>query len=174
MILTGKNLIETVEYAMLHGQKIFITGNLEDNKDDKAEEKLRRIGTVCEIKQIMKLQGNVLRILVRGLNRGNSLAYNMDDRIMLANVDISDDMEEHADELILTAHARDIKELVRLYAAANPKLNKEAIGRIMAADSLEEVLYRTLAELPLGRMAKSWKFMSAAVCRSAAYRPSLR
>lgn len=147
--INRKNLIETVEYAMLHGQKIFITGNLEDNKDDKAEEKLRRIGTVCEIKQIMKLQGNVLRILVRGLNRGNSLAYNMDDRIMLANVDISDDMEEHADELILTAHARDIKELVRLYAAANPKLNKEAIGRIMAADSLEEVLYRTLAELPL-------------------------
>ena len=108
-----KNLIETVEYAMLHGQKIFITGNLEDNKDDKAEEKLRRIGTVCEIKQIMKPQGNVLRILVRGLNRGNSLAYNMDDRIMLANVDISDDMEERADELILTAHARDIKELDR-------------------------------------------------------------
>ena len=63
--INRKNLIETVEYAMLHGQKIFITGNLEDNKDDKAEEKLRRIGTVCEIKQIMKLQGNVLRILVR-------------------------------------------------------------------------------------------------------------
>ena len=75
--INRKNLIETVEYAMLHGQKIFITGYAGDEQqEDGREEQLRETGTVCEIKQIMKLPGSVLRVMVRGMERGKSLSYN--------------------------------------------------------------------------------------------------
>ena len=47
--INRKNLIETVEYAMLHGQKIFITGYAGDEQqEDGREEQLRETGTVCE------------------------------------------------------------------------------------------------------------------------------
>ena len=145
--INRKNLIETVEYAMLHGQKIFITGYAGDEQqEDGMEEQLRETGTVCEIKQIMKLPGSVLRVMVRGMERGKSLSYNFDGKIMFANVEISD--AEGMDELLTAAYAREIKELARAYAAVNPRLNKEIMGRIMAADDISELIYRIIAEFP--------------------------
>lgn len=145
--INRKNLIETVEYAMLHGQKIFITGYAGDEQqEDGREEQLRETGTVCEIKQIMKLPGSVLRVMVRGMERGKSLSYNFDGKIMFANVDTSD--AEGTDELLTAAYVRELKELVRAYAAINPRLNKEIMGRIMAADDISELIYRIIAEFP--------------------------
>lgn len=145
--INRKNLIETVEYAMLHGQKIFITGYAGDEQqEDGREEQLRETGTVCEIKQIMKLPGSVLRVMVRGMERGKSLSYNFDGKIMFANVETSD--AEGTDELLTAAYVRELKELVRAYAAINPRLNKEIMGRIMAADDISELIYRIIAEFP--------------------------
>jgi len=145
--INRKNLIETVEYAMLHGQKIFITGYAGDEQqEDGREEQLRETGTVCEIKQIMKLPGSVLRVMVRGMERGKSLSYNFDGKIMFANVETSD--AEGTDELLTAAYVREIKELARAYAAINPRLNKEIMGRIMAADDISELIYRIIAEFP--------------------------
>lgn len=145
--INRKNLIETVEYAMLHGQKIFITGYAGDEQQEAGrEEQLRETGTVCEIKQIMKLPGSVLRVMVRGMERGKSLSYNFDGKIMLANVETSD--AEGTDELLTAAYVRELKELARAYAAINPRLNKEIMGRIMAADDISELIYRIIAEFP--------------------------
>lgn len=145
--INRKNLIETVEYAMLHGQKIFITGYAGDEQqEDGREEQLRETGTVCEIKQIMKLPGSVLCVMVRGMERGKSLSYNFDGKIMFANVETSD--AEGTDELLTAAYVREIKELARAYAAINPRLNKEIMGRIMAADDISELIYRIIAEFP--------------------------
>ena len=145
--INRKNLIETVEYAMLHGQKIFITGYAGDEQqEDGREEQLRETGTVCEIKQIMKLPGSVLRVMVRGMERGKSLSYNFDGKIMFANVETSD--AEGTDELLTAAYVRELKELARAYAAINPRLNKEIMGRIMAADDISELIYRIIAEFP--------------------------
>lgn len=145
--INRKNLIETVEYAMLHGQKIFITGYAGDEQqEDGSEEQLRETGTVCEIKQIMKLPGSVLRVMVRGMERGKSLSYNFDGKIMFANVETSD--AEGTDELLTAAYVRELKELARAYAAINPRLNKEIMGRIMAADDISELIYRIIAEFP--------------------------
>ena len=145
--INRKNLIETVEYAMLHGQKIFITGYAGDEQqEDGREEQLRETGTVCEIKQIMKLPGSVLRVMVRGMERGKSLSYNFDGKIMFANVETSD--AEGTDELLTAAYVRELKELARAYAVINPRLNKEIMGRIMAADDISELIYRIIAEFP--------------------------
>lgn len=156
--INRKNLIETVEYAMTHGQKIFITTNVEEEKEDGTVERFRETGTVCEIKQVMKLPGNVMRVMVRGLERGKSLAYSFDGKLMLANVDVSDEQDGEIDELTMAALARDIKELLRNYALANPKFSKETLGRIIVVDNLPELVYRVIAELPFENGKKTELF----------------
>jgi len=121
--INRKNLIETVEYAMLHGQKIFITGYAGDEQqEDGREEQLRETGTVCEIKQIMKLPGSVLRVMVRGMERGKSLSYNFDGKIMFANVETSD--AEGTDELLifLRLHGLSVHGKCRHSGVSLPKL----------------------------------------------------
>lgn len=158
--INRKNLIETVEYAMVHGQKIFITASVEEEKEDGTgeRERFRETGTVCEIKQVMKLPGNVMRVMVRGLERGKSLAYSFDGKLMLANVDVSDEQDGEIDELTMAALARDIKELLRNYALANPKFSKETLGRIIVVDNLPELIYRVIAELPFENGKKTELF----------------
>ena len=145
--ISRKNLIESVEYAMIHGQKIFISGHLTDEDEDAGNDKLREAGTLSEIKQIMKLPGNVLRITVRGMERGRSLVYEYDGRILMANVELIDSDDENPDEVTGAALVRNLKELMKGFAAENPKLNREAMARIMAVDELSELIYRITAEL---------------------------
>ena len=145
--ISRKNLIESVEYAMIHGQKIFISGHLTDEDEDAGNDKLREAGTLSEIKQIMKLPGNVLRVTVRGMERGRSLVYEYDGRILMANVELIDSDDENPDEVTVAALVRNLKELMKGFAAENPKLNREAMARIMAVDELSELIYRITAEL---------------------------
>ncbi len=145
--ISRKNLIESVEYAMIHGQKIFISGHLTDEDEDAGNDKLREAGTLSEIKQIMKLPGNVLRVTVRGMERGRSLVYEYDGRILMANVELIDSDDENPDEVTGAALVRNLKELMKGFAAENPKLNREAMARIMAVDELSELIYRITAEL---------------------------
>ncbi len=145
--ISRKNLIESVEYAMIHGQKIFISGHLTDEDEDAGNDKLREAGTLSEIKQIMKLPGNVLRVTVRGRERGRSLVYEYDGRILMANVELIDSDDENPDEVTGAALVRNLKELMKGFAAENPKLNREAMARIMAVDELSELIYRITAEL---------------------------
>ena len=153
--ISRKNLVESVEYAMVHGQRIFIGGHLTEEDEDAGNDKLRETGTLCEVKQIMKLPGNVLRVTVRGVARGKSLVYNYDGRILMANVELTDDGDdEQTDEVTRAALARNIKLLMKDYAAGNPKINKEAVARIMAVDELPELIYRITGELPLENKKK--------------------
>lgn len=145
--ISRKNLIESVEYAMIHGQRIFISGHLTEEDEDAGNDKLREVGTLSEIKQIMKLPGNVLRVTVRGVERGRSLVYEYDGRILMANVELTDSDDENSDEVTEAALVRNLKELMKGFAAENPKLNREAMARIMAADELSELIYRITAEL---------------------------
>lgn len=67
--------IKAVEEAMLHDKKIFLVAQKEAAIDEPTEEDMYRVGTVAEIKQILKLPGGTLRVLVEGLNRGRIVNY---------------------------------------------------------------------------------------------------
>lgn len=153
--ISRKNLVESVEYAMVHGQRIFISGHLTEEDEDAGNDKLRETGTLCEVKQIMKLPGNVLRVTVRGTARGKSLVYNYDGRMLMTNVELTDNCnDEQSDDVARAAHVRNIKELLKEYAAGNPKANKESMARLMAVDELNELIYRITGELPFENRKK--------------------
>src|SRR3712207_7110997 len=58
-----------VEEAMLNGQKIFLTSQKEAKIEDPDESDIYNIGAICNIKQILKLPGDTVRVLVEGENR---------------------------------------------------------------------------------------------------------
>lgn len=58
-----------LEEAMLNGQKIFLVTQKEAKIEDPQEEDISKIGTLCNIKQILKLPGDTVRVLVEGEKR---------------------------------------------------------------------------------------------------------
>ncbi len=62
--------IKALEEAMIIDQKIFLTSQKDMDVDTPTEDDFYEFGTVCKIKQMLKLPGDAIRVLVEGINRG--------------------------------------------------------------------------------------------------------
>lgn len=84
--------INAIEAAMVRDREIFLAMQKEAQTDDPGEEDIYATGTVAEIKQLLKLPGGTIRILVEGLRRGKIIRYLSYDPYMAVEV------QEYRDE----------------------------------------------------------------------------
>lgn len=62
--------IMAIEKAMLNSEDIFLAAQKDEKKENPEQDDISSIGTVCRIKQLIKLPGNTLRVLVEGIKKG--------------------------------------------------------------------------------------------------------
>ena len=62
--------INALEKAMVNNQHIFLASQMDENTDLPTPEDFYHIGTIGKIKQMLKLPGDSIRVLVEGLCRG--------------------------------------------------------------------------------------------------------
>ena len=62
--------IHALEKAMVNNQYIFLASQMDENTDLPTPDDFYHIGTVGKIKQMLKLPGDSIRVLVEGLSRG--------------------------------------------------------------------------------------------------------
>lgn len=67
--------VNAIEEAMIQAREIFLVTQKEAQTDDPQEEDIYRIGTIAEIKQLLKLPGGTIRVLVEGLSRAEIVRY---------------------------------------------------------------------------------------------------
>lgn len=85
--------ILALEDAMLNNQEIFLVSQKISKIEEPEEKDIYSIGTVCNIKQILKLPGDTIRVLVEGLKRGKILEYKGKETFVRAEVEIIEDEE---------------------------------------------------------------------------------
>lgn len=61
--------VKALEESMLKNQKIFLTTQKQIETDDPGVSDVHQIGTICKVKQMLKLPGDTIRVLVEGLTR---------------------------------------------------------------------------------------------------------
>ncbi len=71
-----KKSINAIEEAMLGSKEIFLATQKEAQNDDPAEDDVYAVGTIAEIKQILKMPGGTMRVLVEGICRARVVQYN--------------------------------------------------------------------------------------------------
>ena len=62
--------VNALEAAMVTNRQIFLVAQMDTDDDSPEEEDLYEVGTVSEIRQIIKLPDGNVRVLVEGMNRG--------------------------------------------------------------------------------------------------------
>lgn len=67
--------IKALEAAMREGQMIFLTTQIDLQTEEPDEEDLFPVGTVCLIKQILRLPGDNVRVLFEGIGRAHVCEY---------------------------------------------------------------------------------------------------
>ncbi len=79
--------VQAIEEAMLHERVIFLATQKEAQTDDPGEEDIYQIGTVAEVKQLLKLPGGTIRVLVEGLYRARIRRYIAHDPYFKVEID---------------------------------------------------------------------------------------
>lgn len=67
--------VKAIDEAMLQNREIMLVTQKEAQTDEPREEDIYQVGTVAEIKQLLKLPGGTIRVLVEGLARGRVLRH---------------------------------------------------------------------------------------------------
>ncbi len=67
--------IKALEAAMKDGQKLFLTAQIELKADNPKQEDLYKVGTICTVKQILRMPGDNIRVLVEGKKRAKVLEF---------------------------------------------------------------------------------------------------
>lgn len=61
--------IKSIEEAMLNEQTIFLTAQKDPNTEDPEFDEINTFGTIAHIKQLLRLPGDTIRVLVEGIQR---------------------------------------------------------------------------------------------------------
>ena len=94
--------IEAVEKAMAGDQKIFLAAQKDIEIDNPSEEDIFNIGTICEIKQIVKMPKNTIRVLVEGIERAKMDEFFDKEELLEASIekiDIDNEIDHELEAL---------------------------------------------------------------------------
>lgn len=67
--------VAALENAMVNNQEIFLVTQKEPEIEEADKNNLYQVGTVSRIKQLLKLPGDTIRVLVEGVNRGRIVKF---------------------------------------------------------------------------------------------------
>lgn len=146
--ISRKKSIKAVEQAMLKEQRLFVVAQRSVETEDPVMEDLYRVGTIVEIKQVVKLPKNILRVLAEGVQRGELTDLMEEEGFLEADVAIYTD-EEPLDETTREALLRSLKESFEVYCRINGKMSKELIHQISEIRDLEKAAGQIAMNLPL-------------------------
>ena len=94
--------IEAVEKAMAGDQKIFLAAQKDIEIDNPSEDDIFNIGTICEIKQIVKVPKNTIRVLVEGIERAKMDEFFDKEELLEASIekiDIDNEIDHELEAL---------------------------------------------------------------------------
>ena len=142
--------IKAVEEAMMDEQKIFLVAQKDVEQENPDIEDLFKIGIIAEVKQVIKLQNNIVRILVEGKERAELSAFLENPDYLLAEIirfdeEVDDGLPEEAKEAML----RSIQETFGKYVIVNPKMGKELQRQLSEITDLEKLMNQLANSLPV-------------------------
>lgn len=142
--------IKAVEEAMMDEQKIFLVAQKDVEQENPDIEDLFKIGIIAEVKQVIKLQNNIVRILVEGKERVELSAFLENPDYLLAEIirfdeEVDDGLPEEAKEAML----RSIQETFGKYVVVNPKMGKELQRQLSEITDLEKLMNQLANSLPV-------------------------
>ncbi|MEA4826253.1 MAG: LON peptidase substrate-binding domain-containing protein, partial [Clostridium sp.] len=123
-----------VEEAMLNGQEIFLAAQREAKIEEPEEKDIFSIGTICNIKQILKLPGDTIRVLVEGEYRARLIKYVDKEPFFKTEVEKLED-NECVDDDKCEALTRLVKESFEEYMRLSNTISSEVLVNL---DELDE------------------------------------
>ncbi len=106
------------------------------------------MGVIAQIKQLIKLQNRVIRVLVEGQERAQLEEFVQEESYLLGRLSLPE-QEQEPEDTIKEAMLRVIRDLLMRYSSVNTKLNKETIRQLAETQDLGYMLDQIANNMPL-------------------------
>ncbi|MEG6614899.1 endopeptidase La [Peptococcaceae bacterium 1198_IL3148] len=125
--------VQAIEEAMIQERHIFLATQKEAQTDDPTEEDIYTVGTVAEVKQLLKLPGGTIRVLVEGIARAKILDYEEQEPFFKVRLEQYD--EEVTKDSEIEALMRNLVYQFEQYVKLSKKIPPETVVSVV---NLEE------------------------------------
>lgn len=147
--ISRERSLRAVEEAMEQDQKIYLVTQRNVDSEDPTQEDLYQMGIVADIKQVVRLQNDVVRILVDGISRAALLGFTGNEKYLEAEICYCDSNADSLPDDLREAMLLGVREAFYRYAAVVGKISKELIRQIDQYEDLEKLIDYVTNNLPV-------------------------
>ena len=142
--------IKAVEAAMNDNQKIYLITQRDADVDNPKLEDLFEIGMVAEIKQVIKMQNNIVRVLAEGQARAQIHGFDESEEFLQAEITYLEEVEEVLPDTVKNAMKKSICDNFTRYAKLHGKISPDAIKQANNMIDLTKMINYVANTFPIG------------------------
>ena len=131
-----KKSIEALNIAMAANRNIFLITQKDITADDPKRKDLYDIGCVAKVRQILRLSGDTVRVLVEGCYRAELLGLTASEPALYGDIIRLDDEPVKCRDIYKDAMLRNAKNAFDDFAQVSPKISPDVIMTVVAADNM--------------------------------------
>jgi ATP-dependent Lon protease len=125
--------------ALENDEQIFLVTQKHASQNDPAPKDIYRIGTICRIKQVLKMPGDTLRVLAEGIERAEIESYQSIKPYF--EVSLKEMPEDTSDPMLVEALKRIVKESFEEYCRYDTKIVTDNFTNINIETEPEKFVY---------------------------------
>ena len=148
--ISREKSIKAVEASMNENQKIYLVTQKDPETDQPKLDDLFEIGIVAEIKQVIKLQNNIVRVLAEGHTRARILGLGDSEEYLEAEVECLEEVEEFLPDTAKRAMQKSIYDNFVRYGKLHGKISQEAINQAGNIKDLTKLINYVSNTIPIG------------------------
>ncbi len=147
--MVGRKMsITAIETAMKTNKKVFLLMQRNAEKENPKLTDLHRVGTICEVLQILKIPDGTIKVLVEGIKKAKVKRLFQKDDHYRAKVEIPKFATPSGRVLDMEGQVRNVTQLFESYIKYNKRIPPESIVSIMSLEDPDEIADIIISQLP--------------------------
>lgn len=130
--------IKALEEAMMNNQLIYLVTQKDPQLDSPVESELYTTGTISKVKQLLKLPGDAIRVLVEGISRADIVSFTQTEPFFVAEVEVNHLQFEDNDPKV-EALKRHLITSFEDYVKLNTKISTETIASALSIEDATQI-----------------------------------
>jgi len=131
--------IKALEEAMINNQLIFLVTQRDAKNDSPNTDDIYTIGTISKVKQLLKLPGDTIRVLVEGISRAEISEFTQTEPFFMAEVVEKIYVDDDESAVEIEALKRRVVSTFEEYSKYNNKISPETVLSVMSIDDSDQL-----------------------------------
>lgn len=144
--------LKALDQAMMEEELIFLTSQKEAEVDEPGEDDFYHVGTICKVKQMIKLPGDTVRVLVEGVSRGRVKQIEQEEgyfKAVIEEIVFDSDNLDSETEIEIEAFVRNVFDAFEEYINIGNRVSPEILISLADIEDVDRFIDTIAANIYL-------------------------